>query len=335
MSSSANSNLCHSSHIHLEHQQVRVRNASEVSRLCSTLKREGSPLGIRVTLSRSRASEQEDDMEKRIIEPLNLDRKLEKLEKQKQPLMFPMYRKDSSSRSSPPSRKSIKTSSNNIKKSTLRNSPSIDPLAAPIKISPSKYRKRTQDEIEESRRHFRQFRSDMAKRTISAGQLWFFMDPHRSGRVKLSQFSRGLEEAGIHRSENMIEELFQRIDINGDGRIEWSEFNMIVGKLFSRPEHHHIITKPKHKIPNLNQSPRIDSRMPKETMDRLVTSSRREHSKEEEEEDIMSIDDDVDNLGEELARHAISEGQLWFFMDSNRTGVVRGRVGLWRSLPLV
>ena len=198
MSSSANSNLCHSSHIHLEHQQVRVRNASEVSRLCSTLKREGSPLGIRVTLSRSRASEQEDDMEKRIIEPLNLDRKLEKLEKQKQPLMFPMYRKDSSSRSSPPSRKSIKTSSNNIKKSTLHNSPSIDPLAAPIKISPSKYRKRTQDEIEESRRHFRQFRSDMAKRTISAGQLWFFMDPHRSGRVKLSQFSRGLEEAGIY-----------------------------------------------------------------------------------------------------------------------------------------
>ena len=70
----------------------------------------------------------------------------------------------------------------------------------------------------------------------------------------------------------MIEELFQRIDLNGDGRIEWSEFNMIVGKLFSRPEHHHHITKTNHKIPNLNQSPRVDSRMSKETMDRLVSS---------------------------------------------------------------
>ena len=65
--------------------------------------------------------------------------------------------------------------------------------------------------------------------------------------------------------------------------------------------------------------------MPKETMDRLVssTSRHREVSKKEVESDIMSIEDDVDTLGEELARHAISEGQLWFFMDPHRTGKVR------------
>ena len=111
----------------------------------------------------------------------------------------------------------------------------------------------------------------------------------------------------------MIEELFQRIDVNGDGRIEWSEFNMIVGKLFSRPEHHHRITK---QITSSEFKSIASCRFEnvKETMDRLVSSPSRRSKEEEEvdEDDIMSIDDDVDTLGEELARHAISEGQPGF-----------------------
>jgi len=306
---------------------VRVRNKNEVARLCNTLKHEGSPLGIRVTLSRSR-SVKEDEEEGKKFEPLNLERKLVK-ETRQQPVLLPMYRAEKEFSSSSSSSSSMKIKSpqkSNSRK--LKQRPIVkksDPLTAPIKISPSKYRKLTQDEIEESRRHFRQFRSDMARRTISAGQLWFFMDPHRSGKVKLNQFSRGLEEAGIHRSEKMVQELFCRIDTNGDGRIEWSEFNMIVGKLFSRQgkEHRHVVLPKNHKLPNLNQSPRIDSRMPKENIDKLFSKITTKTQEEKDPvEDLISINDDVDVLGKELARHAISEGQLWFFMDPHRTGKV-------------
>ena len=107
-------------------------------------------------------------------------------------------------------------------------------------------------------------------------------------------FSRGILESGVKRSPLSLRRLFDSIDSDADGRITWPEFKSVLGKSMARNRPQPVSssikkTKKKKELPSWNQ------------IERAVR---------------------LERLRNELRRHVVTQGQLFYFMDKNRNDLI-------------
>eukprot|EP00939_MAST-03C_sp_MAST-3C-sp1_P003209 g3209.t1 len=157
-------------------------------------------------------------------------------------------------------------------------------------------------------------RKELRRHAITAGQLWFFMDPHRTGKVCPRRFQRGLAEAGVHRSPRIARSIFDGI-VTTKGRMEWRDFKAAgLGKTT-------VTTSSAKKVRSRKRELRfVAPKRGKSSTEECVKKGRAETRLREEK--AGDVDVEMSSLRQELRRNTISDGQLWFFMDPHRMGKI-------------